>query len=147
MSKRKSTLALPIKEMIEWQLEHYREDLRTLEELKTDLIPSPVQRISGERTGSGAPSRSTENVAERIISHPYVKYLEKSVAAITYALDHYCNDTDKLLIEAVYWQRAFTVEGAALRAHISTATAYRRINAILTAIAVELGYVNYDELK
>lgn len=144
MGNRKSALSARVKGMVEWQLEHYREDLRTIETLKNDLIPSPVQRISGERTGSGTPSRSTENVAERIISHPYVKYLEQSVSAITYVLSR-CDETDITIIDLHYWQRALTIEGAAMQAHVSASTAYRRVNAILTAIAIELGYINAED--
>ena len=140
MPKTKSLLTPKIKGMVEWQLEHYRDDVRTLEALKDDLIPSPVQKISSE-PHSRSVSRSTENVAERIMSHPYVLYLEKSVSAIAYVLSR-CDDIDRKIIEAVYWSRAFTVEGAAQQAHIGTATAYRRVNSILTAIAIELGYVN-----
>lgn len=140
MSPKKSILSPRIKGMVEWQLEHYHEDLRTIETLKSDLVPSPVQKLSYERHGRDV-SRSTENVAERIMSNPYILHLEKSVSAITYVLSK-CDDTDRKIIEAVYFRRSFTVEGAALQIHVSTATAYRRINNILAAIALELGYVN-----
>ena len=129
--------------MVEWQLERYREDQKTLETFKNDLIPSPTQNISAVRRGNSV-SRSTENITERIVSHPYLLYLEKSVTAISYVLER-CDETDITIIDLHYWQRAFTVEGAAMQAHVSTPTAYRRLNAILTAIAIELGYINAQD--
>lgn len=143
MANKKSVLTQSIKGMVEWQLERYKEDMRMLETFKNDLIPSPTQNISAARR-SNSVSRSTENITERIVSHPYLLYLEKSVTAISYVLSR-CDETDITIIDLHYWQRALTIEGAAMQAHVSAATAYRRVNAILTAIAIELGYINAED--
>lgn len=142
MSKYKFSLNPRIKGIVEWQLEHYAEDKRQLEETKRDMIPSPTASYSltGGVSG-GDTNRTTENVAVRIATNPYIMQTERSCTAIERVISG-CNETDIKLIDLVYWKRTYTVEGAAMKCGMHTATAYRHINDVLATIALEIGYVN-----
>lgn len=136
----KFDLSPAIKSTVEWQLQYYREDLRQLEEVKRDLIPSPVPSYSQTTGAAGEAKRTTEDIAMRMISSPYIRRLEISCEAISRVLSN-LDEIDLKLIELVYWRREYTVEGAAMKIHLSKTAAYQRINKILGAIAYSLGYV------
>lgn len=136
----KFDLSPSIKATVEWQLQYYREDLRQLEEVKRDLIPSPVPSYSQTTGAAGEAKRMTEDIAMRMISSPYIRRLEISCEAISRVLSN-LDEIDLKLIELVYWRREYTVEGAAMKIHLSKTAAYQRINKILGAIAYSLGYV------
>ncbi|MBR3069378.1 MAG: hypothetical protein IKG62_04960 [Lachnospiraceae bacterium] len=137
----KFDLSPAIKSTVEWQLQYYREDLRQLETYKQDLIPSGVQGYSQTAGVSGGEvTRTTEDIAFRLISSPYIRRLEITCEAIGRVLSK-LDEVDLKLIELVYWRREYTVEGAAMKIHISKTAAYQRINKILGAIAYALGYV------
>jgi len=136
----KFDLSPSIKATVEWQLQYYREDLRQLEEVKRDLIPSPVPSYSQTTGAAGEAKRTTEDIAMRMISSPYIRRLEISCEAISRVLSN-LDEIDLKLIELVYWRREYTVEGAAMKIHLSKTAAYQRINKILGAIAYSLGYV------
>lgn len=141
MQKYKYTLSPRIKEMVEWQLEHYHEDRRQLEKSKADLIPSPVAKLSAEGGGSSATNRGTENVVMDIITNQHIKHLENSCNAIHRVVEGLAPEDIKL-VELVYWRREYTVEGAGQIVGLSKSSAYRHVNDILTDIAQELGYVS-----
>lgn len=137
----KFDLSPAIKSTVEWQLQYYREDLRQLETYKQDLIPSGVQGYSPTSgVHGGEVTRKTEDIAFRLISSPYIRRLEITCEAIGRVLSK-LDEVDLKLIELVYWRREYTVEGAAMKIHISKTAAYQRINKILGAIAYALGYV------
>lgn len=137
----KFDLSPAIKSTVEWQLQYYREDLRQLETYKQDLIPSGVQGYSQTAGVSGGEvTRTTEDIASRLISSPYIRRLEITCEAIGRVLSK-LDEVDLKLIELVYWRREYTVEGAAMKIHISKTAAYQRINKVLGAIAYALGYV------
>lgn len=137
----KFDLSPAIKATVEWQLQYYREDLRQLETYKQDLIPSGVQGYSPTAgVNGGEVTRKTEDIAFRLISSPYIRRLEITCEAIGRVLSK-LDEVDLKLIELVYWRREYTVEGAAMKIHISKTAAYQRINKILGAIAYALGYV------
>lgn len=138
--KYKSTLSPPLKNFIEWKLEHYQEDKRMVEEYKRDLIPSPTPAYS-ESIGAHDAQRSTENVALKIITNSYILQLTKSCDAIEHVLSK-LDDADFKLIDIVYWRRSYNIVGAAQIVNMSLATAYRHIDAILSAIAAEMGLVS-----
>ena len=142
MSKYKFSLNPRIKGIVEWQLEHYVEDRRQLEEIKRDMIPSPTASYSltGGVSG-GDTNRTTENVAVGIATNPYIMQTERSCKAIERVISG-CNETDIKLIDLVYWKQAYTVEGAGMKVGLSKSSAYRHANDILTDIALEIGYVN-----
>lgn len=137
----KFDLSPAIKSTVEWQLQYYREDLRQLETYKRDLIPSGVQGYSPTAgVNGGEMTRKTEDIAFRLISSPYIRRLEITCEAIGRVLSK-LDEVDLKLIELVYWRHEYTVEGAAMKIHISKTAAYQRINKILGAIAYALGYV------
>lgn len=142
VSKYKFSLNPRIKGIVEWQLEHYAEDKRQLEEMKRDMIPSPTASYSltGGVSG-GDTNRTTESIAVRISTNPYIMQTERSCTAIERALSR-CNETDAKLVDLVYWKQSYTVEGAGMKIGLSKSAAYQRINSILGSIALEIGYVN-----
>lgn len=138
----KFDLSPSIKATVEWQLQYYREDCRQLEEFKNELIPSTVQGYSlTAGVDGGETKRTTEEVAFRLVSSPYIRRLEITCAAIKRALAN-MDKIDLKLIELVYWRREYTVEGAGMKVGLSRSAAYQRINRILGACAYELGYVS-----
>lgn len=138
----KISLKPEIKAAVEWQLSSYREDKRQLEKVKRELIPSGVQgySLTAGVDGGGA-KRSTEEVAMKIISAPYIRRLEINVEAIERALKRF-DETDVKLIELIYWRREYNATGAGAVVGLSQAGVYKRLNKILGFIAFELGYVS-----
>lgn len=141
MSRYKFALSSKIKGMVEWQLEHYNEDKHQLEQYKADMIPSPVQGYSLTAGCSHGVSRTTENVAERITTNTYVMQTERSCKAIEKVMGR-LDDTDRQLIDLVYWKQSYTVEGAGMKLHLGRTAAYQHVNNILCGIALEMGYVS-----
>lgn len=138
----KFSLPSEIKATVEWQLRYYREDKRQLNEIKRDMIPSGVQGYSlTAGVDGGEATRTTENIAMKMVSAPYIRRLEITIDAIDRALER-MDETDKKLIELVYWRKEYTPEGAGLIVGIAKSAVYQRINKILGLIAFELGYVS-----
>lgn len=138
----KFNLPPEIKSTVEWQLRYYREDKRQLNEIKRDMIPSGVQGYSlTAGVDGGEATRTTEDIAMKMVSAPYIRRLEITIDAIDRALER-MDETDKKLIELVYWRKEYTPEGAGLIVGISRSAVYLRLNKILGLIAFELGYVS-----
>ena len=138
----KFNLPPEIKSTVEWQLRYYREDKRQLNEIKRDLIPSGVQGYSlTAGVDGGDASRTTEDIAMKMISAPYIRRLEITIDGIDRALER-MDEVDKKLIELVYWRKEYTPEGAGMVVGIAKTAVYQRINKILGLIAFELGYVS-----
>lgn len=138
----KFSLKPEIKATVQWQLESYREDKRQLEKAKRDLIPSGVQKYSlTAGVDGGDAKRSTEEVAMKIISAPYIRRLEINVEAIERAMRRF-DDTDMKLIDLIYWRKEYTPEGAGMVVGIQKSAVYQRINKIFGVIAFEMGYVS-----
>ena len=140
--KYKFDLSPSIKNTVEWQLQYYKEDLRQLESMKKDAIPSTVQGYSlTAGVDGGEAKRTTEEITMQIIGSPYIRRLELTCDAIQRALKNFDN-IDMRLIELVYWKREYTVEGAGMKIGLSKSAAYQRVNKILGVVAYELGYVS-----
>lgn len=137
----KSILQPRVRDFVAWQLEHYYQNRRQLEEIKKDLVPSPTPKYGATGGHSNEASRSTEDITLQITSSVYVQNLEKTVNAIQYVVDR-LDSTDLRLIELVYFKGTHTVDGAAMIVNLSRRGAYDHINKVLTAIAMELGLVN-----
>ena len=138
----KFDLAPAVKSTVEWQLRYYKEDKRQLETLWKDMIPSPTPGYS--QTGGvsgGTVGRDTEDVTIKIISSPYIRRIELTCSGIERAINQ-MDDTDKKLIDLIYWRAEYTVEGAGMKIGLSKSAAYQRVNKILGTIAYELGYVS-----
>jgi RinA family phage transcriptional activator len=142
MSRYKFSLNPKVKGYIEWQLEHYKEDKKQLEAYRRDMIPSATQSYS--LTGgvnSGGTSNPTEQAAIRLATNPYILSAERSIKAIEAVLER-CDETDLKLIDLVYWRRTHTVVGAGMKVGLGRNGAYKRINKILSGIALEMGIIN-----
>ena len=138
----KYTLDTRIRQHIEWQIEHYHEDRRQLKIAKDDMIPSPTASYSlTAGTSSSNVNRSTENIAVRIETNQYIKQLEQSCTAIERVLCRLPAE-DKELIEIYYWRHEYTADGVGMKLNMTRRTVYRHINDILTAVALEMGYIN-----
>ena len=142
MSKYRFALVPKIKGYVEWQLEHYHEDKWQLAEYRKEMIPNatPSYSLTGGVQG-GQVSNQTESAGIRLTTSPYILATERSIKAIDCVLIK-CDKTDIQLIDLVYWKRSYSVTGAAMVVYLSPAAAYVRINKLLTAIALELGYTN-----
>lgn len=140
-TKQKSTLERRLRGYVEWQLEHYRENKLELDRYWHDMTPSATPNYSSEPVSGGDVSRKTEDVVMRISNIPYIRQLERSCKAIERVLAR-ADETDRKLIDLVYWRREFTPEGAAMVLHMGKSSAYRHINTILTKIASELGFIS-----
>ena len=130
-----------IKGYIEWQLEHYHEDKKQLEQYRASLMPSGTHKYSptaGVKTGVSTP---TEDIAIRLATDPYILTTERNINAITRVLEK-CDDTDIKLIELYYWKQTHTLVGAAGKAGLTKSPAYERINRIICMTALEMGLVN-----
>lgn len=140
--KTKFYLIQPVRDYIEWELEHYHENKRQLEEYKIDMIPSCVATYSLVQSSNH--SETTDTTAQRAIklaTSPYILNTERNVKAIEAVLAK-CDDTDKKLINMVYWKRAYNISGAGAVAGLGKTGAYDRINKIIFGIALEMGLVN-----
>ncbi len=142
MSKYKFDLALEVKTTVEWTLGRYHEDKRELERYKNDLIPSATAGYSlSGGVSKGSTSNPTESVGIRMASSPYILWTERNCTAIERVLGM-LDDTDKRLIELVYWKKAYTIIGAGAKVGLKEHATYTRINNILGLIALEMGLVN-----
>ena len=137
----KSVLQPRVRDFVAWQLEHYRDNKMQLEEYKRDMIPSPTAKYGGTTGHGNEAHRSTEDIVERISSSAYIRNLEQTVKAIDHVIGR-LDATDLRLIELVYFKGTHTVDGAAMIVNLSSRTAYRHINNVLTAVAMELGLIN-----
>ena len=137
----KSILQPRVRDFVAWQLEHYQTNRAQLESIKRDLIPSPTPTYGGSEGHSTEAHRTTEDITIQISSSAYVRNLEQTVKAIQYVIDR-LDDTDLRLIELVYFKGTHTVDGAAMIVNLSSRTAFRHINKVLTAVALELGLIN-----
>lgn len=140
--KYKFTLTADKRNRIESDLRDYPEDKKQLEEIKEDMIPSQISQY-GHKEGSGFDSekRPTEDITIRIMSAPYIRFLSWKVEAISSVVD-YLNETDRCIIDLMYWHRGLTPEGIAMKLNMDRTTVYYRLNNVLVEIARRLGYVN-----
>lgn len=132
-----------IRDFVEWQLEHYPESKRQLEQCKDDMIPSVISQYGPRAGGHSDPeSRPTEDTAMRIATDTYIRQLEFTVNAIGFVLNK-LTEEDTKLISMVYWKERYTVQEAADFLCMHKSTAYRHLNDIFTLIALELGYTTF----
>ena len=141
MGKYKFKLDARVKGIVEWRLTRYRDDKRELETAVERLMPSPTPSYPLNSGGSGSTGRRTEEQAFKILSSPYLMQMEHDCKAIDRAMQRF-DQTDMKLIELVYWRQEYSIEGAGQLIGLSKSSAYRHVNAILTAVAVEMGLVS-----
>ena len=137
----KFNLAPQLKTYVEFELKHYYELQRELDEYRNDRLPPMTVATDGITTSGGKPGDPTADTAIRFVTDIHIKRVETNCRAIERALTG-IDDTDTKLIGLVYWRSTHTVQGAACIVNISTSQAYRRLNKILCLIALEMGEIN-----
>ena len=140
MSKYKFSLSGQIRGYIEWQLEHFKEDKRQLEQYKNEIMQQGAINYSAAPSHSGI-SNPTEKAGILLTSSPYILTTERNIQAIEKVLER-CDKADLTLIDLIYWRRTHTVEGAGMKVNYSRRTAYRKINSIICMVALEMGLVS-----
>lgn len=134
------------KQVAEWHLSNYRQEKQNYEREKRELISTPIQHYGGLQTRSRTPTRTTENHALDIITAPYLRRMEVGINAVERTLQE-CDQTDRELVDLVYFKKTHSIEGAGVATHLSKSAAYKRINAILACVAYELGYYKIEGRK
>lgn len=135
-----SSLPPKIRGIVEYQLEHYHDSRRQLKEAERDMLPSNTPNYSFSPAAHSDTNRTTENTAVKIMANRYLVEIEKTVIAIEYITSR-LSDEDKKLIDLVYWKGTHTITGAGMALHMTQRTAYRHIDAVLTALAREMGLI------
>lgn len=140
MSKYKFTLAVALRDFIEWQIEYYPDNKRDLALFKDSMIPSQISQY-GYKTGSfDSEKRPTEDITIRR-NPTYIMEQERIINAIESVLSN-LNEQDLELIRLRYWDGKLTPDGIALKLNIGRTTLYERLNSILVIIAKRLGYID-----
>ena len=140
MAKYKFTLAVALRDFIEWQIEYYPDNKRQLAVFKDSMIPSQISQY-GHKTGTfDSEKRPTEDITIRR-NPTYIMEQERIVNAIESVLNN-LNEQDLELIRLRYWDGKLTPEGIALKLNIGRTTLYERLNNILVIIAKRLGYID-----
>lgn len=143
MSRRYSKQARNrVRDFVELQITDYHSNRRALADYHAQSIPSAVPKYGGTGGGHGGDSRPTELIGVRMASDQYIEHLTRSVAAVGAVLSR-LSPEDRRLVRLRYWRRGYTVEHAAQELYLSKSAAYRKLNAITTAVARELGYISF----
>ena len=130
------------RDFVEPQITDYHSNRRALADYHAQSIPSAVPKYGGTGGGHGGDSRPTELIGVRMASDQYIEHLTRSVAAVGAVLSR-LSPEDRRLVRLRYWRRGYTVERAAQELYLSKSAAYRKLNAITTAVARELGYISF----
>jgi len=124
---------------IEAELRGFKATLKEVEQLRRDIInDAPVFDDSGIR-GTGL-SNPTAAKATRLMTDRRLKRLESLVEAIQ-GVYNSCSQDKQRLIKLKYWDKKLTDEGITNDLCIEARTLRRWKKAIITAIAIELGYI------
>lgn len=134
------SLAKPVKQYVEWELQHYHQRIVFLADMKEALMPRIASVLDSTGGGGGGLSDTTADAAVRIATDEHISRLETKISAVRRVVEA-ADDIDRTLISLRYWRQTHTVDGAARAANISTSAAYYRINKILCSIAKELGEI------
>lgn len=143
MSRRYSKQARNcVRDFVELQITDYHSNRRALADDRAQSIPSAIPKYGGTGGGHGGDSRPTELIGVRMASDQHIEHLTRSVAAVGAVLSR-LSPEDRRLVRLRYWRRGYTVERAAQELYLSKSAAYRKLNAITTAVARELGYISF----
>lgn len=130
-----------VRAYVEYQIEHYKEHKRNLAEYRDAIMPSSTPNYSGAGGGGSGEARPTEKLGIKLATDEYINEQLRILNAIEKVLASLSKE-DRRMIDLIYWRRSHTVTGAAMVLHMSGVTAYRHVNAILRAVAAELGFIN-----
>lgn len=136
-----------IKAYIEAELRYYHQSKKDLEEIREEIVESsPISDGTGIKGTSI--SDTVAKKAIRLITNKRLKRLEETIRAIDTVLDRLDEQKHKL-IEMKYWRKPNYLNdaGIAHELHIDRTTLYRWKEAILLAIAIELGLIEDTNIK
>ena len=122
----------------------YEENRRQLRAYREEMITSPVPQYGGAGGGDGSESRQAEALGIRLADDRYIREKERAVSAVERVLKR-LDRHDGRLVTLVYLKRTHTVSGAALLLNMGKTMAYEHLNAVLWAVAEELGLTSAGE--
>lgn len=127
---------------VEQELQSYHLTLREIEKLRSQIMydkSNVDENIGGSRSSS--PGDPTGRMAIALVTNRKLDHMRMITTAIE-QVHLGLTDTQKQLIKLRYWTRPQTLtwEGIALQLHVSRAQAIRWRNAIVVAVATQLGW-------
>lgn len=129
-----------IKGFILWELEHYPESKRQIEQYRNDIITAKDYTIDGQPRGTDTGDPTARKV-EKIERSAYIRQTEQTIEAIERVLNRQPPEKIKA-IDLMYWRGTHTATGAGKMVGADRATVYRWVNDIAVKIAKELGFLN-----
>lgn len=140
MSKHTRALPPEIRGIVKYRLEHYHMYKHELSIYLNDELPSNTAQLTHERKARNGVSREVENKSISMAENAYLREIEKNVNAIEYVFER-LTDENKKLVEMVYFRATHTLTGAGIELNMSQRTAYRHADAIIKALALEMGLI------
>lgn len=129
-----------LKGFILWELEHYPENKKQLEQYRNDLIESKDYTIDGQPRGTDVGDPTSRKV-ERLENSRYIRQAETTIEAIERVLKRLPPEKVKA-IDLMYWKGTHTATGAGLEIGAHEVTVYRWVNKIISDIAKEMGFLS-----
>lgn len=125
-----------IKKYVEGELSNFHLLVKEYQELRTEIILSkPI--LDGQPKGNKI-SKTTENKVCRLESDPRLLLLERNISSMEKILNKLPIER-KQFIKCKYWDKNLTPQGLAAQFNIDVVTAWRWSDAIIEAIAREIG--------
>lgn len=128
-----------VKGFVLWELEHYPENKRQLEQYRNDIITAKDYTIDGQPCGTDTGDPTVRKV-EQLENSAYIKQAERTIAAIERVLKRLPPEKIKA-IDLMYWRGTHTATGAGVEIGAGKTTIYDWINNITEQIAKELGFI------
>lgn len=128
-----------VKGFVLWELEHYPENKRQLEQYRNDIITAKDYTIDGQPRGTDTGDPTARKV-EQIENSAYIRQMEQTIEAIERVLNRQPPEKIKA-IDLMYWRGTHTATGAGMEIGAGKTTIYDWINNIAEQIAKELGLV------
>ena len=130
---------------VEGVLSNYSADRKALRDCRAELLPSAVARYGGTGGGGSGESRPVETLGIRMADDRFLREKQRTVEAVERVLGR-CSRPDRRIVQLVYIKRTHTVGGAALTVNMGKTMAYDHLNAVLWALAAELGLVEREQI-
>ena len=124
---------------IDYELQHYQENKKKLEELRSDIIEASPEPSDGQPKGQGGTSNPTEGKTVKLMSSISILTLEKTIKAIDTVKDK-LNEDYKKFFEFNYIKQAGIVR-TCNEIPISERTYYNMKEKIVIAVGQELGLI------
>lgn len=122
---------------IDYELHHYEENKKKLEEIRNDIIESSPMPQDGQPSGKGFTGNPTEKKAIKLITSVAIMKLEDNVIAIDNVY-HKLTEDYKRFFDLNYKNKVGIVR-TCIEASISEKTYYRWRDSIIEMVANEMG--------